>query len=108
MRACLTRHSSHLDRVAFICTEGGTGGKRAFRHMLDLIGQQPVATLEVTESDLKTGADKDTLHPFIDAVLCQANSWSQCLLATVKSGQIRLVLLFPPISIPRFPKCAIV
>ena len=36
--------------------------------MADLIGKQPVATLEVTESDLGTGADKEKLNTFYDSI----------------------------------------
>ena len=68
MRAYITQHSSSLTWVAFFCTEGGSGGKRAFRQMSDLIGKQPVATLEITETDLKTGADGDKLTPFTKAI----------------------------------------
>lgn len=39
-----------------------------FGHMTDLIGKQPVATLEVTETDLKTGADKNKLKQFIGTI----------------------------------------
>lgn len=68
MRTYIIRHAASFNRVAFFCTEGGTGGERAFAHMSALIGMQPVATLEVTESDLKTGADEDKLQRFIDAI----------------------------------------
>ncbi|MCP4384555.1 MAG: hypothetical protein GY798_24610 [Hyphomicrobiales bacterium] len=68
MRTYLTQNASSLDRVAFFCTEGGAGGGRAFRHMSDLISKRPVATLEVTATDLKTGADKDKLKQFVSAI----------------------------------------
>ena len=68
MRAYLAGHKSKLNRVAFFCTEGGSGGKRAFRQMADLIGKQPVATLEVTEPDLKSGADGEKLNTFYNTL----------------------------------------
>lgn len=68
MRAYITQHSSSFNRVAFFCTEGGTGGERTFGHMSDLIGKQPVATLEVTETDLKNGADSDKLKQFTGTI----------------------------------------
>jgi len=64
MRAFIAAHRSKLNQVAFFCTEGGSGGKRAFRQMAELIGKQPVATLEVTEPDLKSGLDKEKLNTF--------------------------------------------
>jgi len=71
MRAYIAGHKSKLNQVAFFCTEGGSGGKRAFRQMADLIGKQPVATLEVTESDLRTGADQEKLNTFYHTIAHQ-------------------------------------
>jgi flavodoxin len=71
MRAYIAGHKSKLNQVAFFCTEGGSGGQRAFREMADLIGKQPVATLEVTEPDLKSGADKEKLITFYHAITHQ-------------------------------------
>ena len=71
MRAYIAGHKSKLNQVAFFCTEGGAGGNRAFRQMADLIGKQPVATLEVTESDLKTGAEKQKLSTFYRTIAQQ-------------------------------------
>jgi flavodoxin len=68
MRAYIIQHAARLNRVAFFCTEGGIGGERAFAHMSALVGARPVATLEVTESDLKTGAEEDKLQRFIAAI----------------------------------------
>ena len=71
MRAYIAGHKSKLNQVAFFCTEGGAGGKRAFRQMADLIGKQPVATLEVTEPDLISGADQQKLNTFYRAIADQ-------------------------------------
>ncbi len=68
VRAYITQHASSLKHVAFFCTEGGTGGKRAFEHMSELIGKHPVATLEVTETDIKQGTDKDKLKQFVSDI----------------------------------------
>ena len=68
MRAYIAEHSSSFNQVAFFCTEGGSGGERAFKQMSAMIGKQPVATLEVTEPDLKNGADKVKLAAFADEI----------------------------------------
>ena len=68
VRAYLAGHKTGLNQVAFFCTEGGSGGQRAFRQMADVIGRQPVATLEITEPDLKSGADSKKLQEFFDRV----------------------------------------
>lgn len=55
VRALLSRQGSRMARVAFFCTMGGSGAKRAFREMADLCGKQPVATLALTEKELARG-----------------------------------------------------
>ena len=72
IRAYISDQSSRFNKVAFFCTEGGSGGKRAFKQMADLIGKHPVATVEITESDIKTGADKEKLDAFCRAITHQA------------------------------------
>lgn len=66
MRTYISDHKSKFNQVAFFCTEGGSGGNRAFRQMANLIGKQPVATLELTEADLKRDSYKDKLDGFIE------------------------------------------
>ena len=64
VRTYINEHKSSFNQVAFFCTEGGSGGKRAFQQMADLIGKQPVATLEITEPELKAGTDLEKLGKF--------------------------------------------
>lgn len=68
VRAYLVEHSSNFSRVAFFCTEGGAGGSGVFKEMARLCGKQPLATLEITESDIKSGADKEKLKSFIHSI----------------------------------------
>ena len=68
IRAYIAEHISQFNKVAFFCTEGGSGGKRAFQQMAELIGKQPVATLEITEPDLKAGTDHEKLETFYRAI----------------------------------------
>lgn len=77
MRAYITQHSSKFDRVAFFCTMGGSGSDRTFGNMSDLIGKQPIATLEITETDLKTGSDGEKLKQFTGAITQITDSFSQ-------------------------------
>ena len=57
MRRYLLDQSGKLDRIALFVTEGGTGGVKALAEMTELAGQSPVATLELTERDLKKGLE---------------------------------------------------
>ena len=68
VRTYITEHSAKFSSVAFFCTEGGAGGKGVFKEMAGLCGKQPIATLEITEPDLRSGADKEKLKPFIQSI----------------------------------------
>lgn len=49
VRTYCTDHACRSSRVAFFCTMGGSGDKRAFREMEKLCGQKPVAALALTD-----------------------------------------------------------
>lgn len=65
MRSYAIAQKSKFKRVAFFCTEGGSGGARLFRQLQTLCGKPPVATLEVTEGELKSGAYAGKVEEFI-------------------------------------------
>jgi len=64
MRGFIAKQKNHFTNVAFFCTEGGSGGTNVFKVMTELCGKQPVATLEITESELKSGADTEKVKAF--------------------------------------------
>ena len=68
MRSYAIAQRDRFKRVAFFCTEGGSGGPRLFRQLQALCGKAPVATLEVTEGDLKSGAYTSKVQEFIQQV----------------------------------------
>jgi flavodoxin len=68
MRTYISDHKAKFNQVAFFCTEGGSGGNRAFQQMANLIGTQPVATLELTETDLKRDSYKGKLDGFVEQI----------------------------------------
>lgn len=49
VRTYCTGHASRASRVAFVCTMGGSGDKRAFSEMEKLCDQKPVALLALTD-----------------------------------------------------------
>lgn len=53
VRSYLMTYGAQMKRVAFFCTEGGSGAEGVFRQMAELCGKQPIATLVVTEDELK-------------------------------------------------------
>jgi flavodoxin len=64
VRTYIADHKTDLKHVAFFCTEGAFGGPRVFKTMEDLSGQHPVATLEITGGDLKSGQYRDKVSAF--------------------------------------------
>ena len=52
-RTFLRQNAEKLKSVAFFCTQGGSGGERAFRQMEEVCGKKPVATLAILEKELK-------------------------------------------------------
>lgn len=64
MRTFIARYAGKFSRVAFFCTEGGRGAERVFRQMEQLCGMPPVATLEITEDELRSGACAGKIESF--------------------------------------------
>jgi flavodoxin len=54
--------------VAFFCTAGGKGFDGAFKDMEELSGKSPMATLGVTEKELKSGSYKSKVAEFIQEI----------------------------------------
>jgi len=65
MRRFVMAKKDTFNRVAFFCTEGGSGGPRLFRQLQTLCGKSPVATLEVTEGELRSGTYAGKVEAFI-------------------------------------------
>ena len=65
MRSYATAQKDKFKRVAFFCTEGGSGGARLFGQLQTLCGKKPAATLEVTEGELKSGDYASKVQEFI-------------------------------------------
>ena len=56
MRAYLAAHSGSLPRVAFFCTQGGSGGQKVLEEMRALCGRTAVATMIVNDREIDSGA----------------------------------------------------
>lgn len=65
MRGYVMAEKNKFKRVAFFCTEGGSGGARLFRQLEMLCGKTPVGTLEVTEGELRSGTYASKVEQFI-------------------------------------------
>ena len=68
MRSYAITQTHRFKQVAFFCTEGGSGGPRLFRELQTICGKTPVATLEVTEPELKSGDYASKVEEFVQQV----------------------------------------
>jgi len=59
--------NKNLKKVAFFCTMGGSGNKRTFRQMEGL-SKKPLATLTLTERELKTVDYQNKIKTFVDTI----------------------------------------
>jgi flavodoxin len=66
VRAYAQRYSDRFKRVAFFCTEGGSGDARAFAELSRICGQEPVATFALTERQLPKPAHTGPLSEFLE------------------------------------------
>lgn len=64
VRTYLTENKEKLKKVAFFCTEGSSGGEKAFADMTEITGKKPEATLVVTMADLKSGSFTEKAKAF--------------------------------------------
>ena len=53
VRSYLEQHGERMKRVAFFCTQGGSGAEGVFKQMAELCDKRPIATLAVTEREVK-------------------------------------------------------
>lgn len=68
MRAYVTAHKGEFKHVAFFCTLGGSGAANVLAEMAALCERSPVATLAVTDADIKHGRYRGALEEFAAAV----------------------------------------
>ncbi|MFA5142143.1 MAG: hypothetical protein WC471_04195 [Candidatus Woesearchaeota archaeon] len=53
IRTYIIGNKGTFKNVAFFCTMGGSGDKKAFKGMAELIGRRPLATLTLNAKDMK-------------------------------------------------------
>ena len=83
VRGYMVANKAKFPALAFFCTLGGAGSDKAFAQMQDLAGKSPVACLEVTASDLASGAHRARLSAFVKSLRQQAPANTK---ATVKGA----------------------
>jgi flavodoxin len=68
MRAYLEAHKGELKRVAFFCTLGGSGAANVLAELAALCERVPVATVAVTDAEIKQGRYGRALDEFAAAL----------------------------------------
>lgn len=65
VRSYARAHAEQFRQVAFFCTEGGSGDRRAFDELQRICGKPPRVTLAVTDDELDVGGHAQPLRRFI-------------------------------------------
>jgi flavodoxin len=68
IRTYITEKKSKIKKLAFFCTEGGSGGPKAFESMAELCEKTPISTLEITRKNIKNGEYIDKVTKFIQEI----------------------------------------
>jgi hypothetical protein len=68
LRSYVAAHKAQFRRVAFFCTQGGSGAEKVFHDLAELCGQPPVAALTVNGRELEQSAYSQRLERFATAV----------------------------------------
>lgn len=68
VRTYLTDHKGEFPEVAFFCTMGGSGDKRAFTEMAQIIEKQPIATLALKTVEMVKNLSQEKIEEFSDKI----------------------------------------
>ena len=66
VRTYLTEQKDRLPHVAFFLTTGGSGIERTFRHMEELCGKPPKATLDLRQKEVLKGDPAAAIRAFVE------------------------------------------
>ncbi len=68
VRTYLTRIKAKLakKKLAFFCTQGGSGAETKFKHMEELIGKKPIAKLAFTTSEVLAAEKKKETNKMVE------------------------------------------
>lgn len=69
VRTYLTLQKDRLKRVAFFCTFGGSGSRRAFRQMAEACGIQPLDLLDIREAEVRRGQHARRVESFVGGLV---------------------------------------
>jgi flavodoxin len=64
VRTLLTEQKDKINKVAFFCTQGGSGAEKAFIQMAQLLNKQPVASFSLLTKEVAQDKMLDVLNNF--------------------------------------------
>jgi hypothetical protein len=64
VRTYLTENKAKLKKVAFFCTQGGSGSERTFNEMQQICGKAPKATLVLLTKEVVEGNHAEKVKEF--------------------------------------------
>lgn len=65
VRAYVTAQRDRFKRVAFFCTQGGSGAPKVLAELETLCGLKPLATLVANDADIKAGRISEAVGRFV-------------------------------------------
>lgn len=68
LRSYVAARKAEFRRVAFFCTQGGSGAEKVFADLAELCGQPPLATLAVNGREIEERAYAQRLERFAAAI----------------------------------------
>lgn len=68
VRTYITKMEAHFPKVAFVVTEGGSGGNRALLQMRDLCSRIPLAEMVITEDEIAKGSSLHQVENFCEQI----------------------------------------
>ncbi|MCX6707178.1 MAG: hypothetical protein NT001_03490 [Candidatus Woesearchaeota archaeon] len=66
VRTYIMKYKEQLHNVAFLCTQGGSGGEKVMKSMQELCGKPPRAALILRTKEVMDGTDAEKLKEFIN------------------------------------------
>lgn len=68
VRTYLTKYRNKFKRIAFFCTYGGSGADKVFNDMAQLCVNKPIATMAITDNEIKKEEYKEKIHEYTNAI----------------------------------------
>lgn len=73
IRTFLSEQKENLKKIAFFCTLGGSGDKKAFQEMEEIVGKKPEATLRITTKEVVKNEFSAQVEEFIASLKLSEN-----------------------------------